>query len=53
MLLNFGGEFKHFHVERLWSIGQVQVEVLASETNFFFFFFQIEDELMPRDASSD
>ena len=51
MLLNFGGEFKHFHVERLWSIGQVQVEVPASET--IFFFFQIEDELMPRDASSD
>ena len=52
MLLNFGGEFKHFHVERLWSIDQVRVEVLASET-IFFFFFQIEDELMPRDASSD
>ena len=52
MLLNFGGEFKHFHVERLWSVGKVQVEVLASE-KIFFFFFQIEDELMPRDASSD
>ena len=51
MLLNFRGEFKHFHVERLWSIGQVRVEVLASETKIFFF--QIEDELMPRDASSD
>ena len=31
--------------------GQVRVEVPASEANFFFF--QIEDELMPRDASSD